>query len=128
MTFTPMTDDRFYEIRDFMDESSSVRSPMSVMSALRWCESEACCCMGCANGSGKITDIGVTKSEWQEWWHRAIDEFVGKRENATETMIDQNQNLLSPMYAAVADGSFSLFDDADFPDVDFVKLFAKKPV
>ena len=34
---------------------------------MRWCESEACACMGCANRSGKLERLGFTKEQWTAW-------------------------------------------------------------
>lgn len=33
----------------------------------RWCESNLCACMGCANGPGGITAAGFTREDWQAW-------------------------------------------------------------
>jgi hypothetical protein len=30
----------------------------------RWCESEVCACMGCANRAGKVH---FSKEEWESW-------------------------------------------------------------
>lgn len=33
----------------------------------RWCGSEVCACMGCANVSGGIALKGYSKADWQLW-------------------------------------------------------------
>jgi hypothetical protein len=33
----------------------------------RWCESNACGCMGCANRSGGLNVLGYSKEDWEEW-------------------------------------------------------------
>lgn len=34
---------------------------------MRWCEAEACACMGCANRSGRLQQLGYTKESWLAW-------------------------------------------------------------
>jgi hypothetical protein len=64
-----MTKERFADIAYWMRD-------MPVATALNWCESEMCACMGCVNGSGGLErHHGVTKEEWREWWRRATAEF-----------------------------------------------------
>lgn len=36
----------------------------------RWCESKACCCLGCVNRAGGIEAQGFTKEDWLEWVNR----------------------------------------------------------
>jgi hypothetical protein len=33
----------------------------------KWCSSNACACMGCANVSGGLTSKGYKKEDWEEW-------------------------------------------------------------
>jgi len=36
----------------------------------RWCESNACACLGCANRSGGLTRDGFSKADWSKWTAR----------------------------------------------------------
>lgn len=60
-----MTDERYNKILSWMRH-------LHVDTALKWCDSSACACLGCANNSGGLNKRGVTKEEWQEWWGKAI--------------------------------------------------------
>ena len=64
-----MTKDRFNQITSYMRH-------LPLEQALRWCESDACACMGCANNSGGLSKRGVTKAEWREWWSNQVDHIV----------------------------------------------------
>lgn len=33
----------------------------------RWCNSQTCACMGCANISGGLREKGFTKEDWLRW-------------------------------------------------------------
>lgn len=35
----------------------------------RWCEAKLCCCLGCANVSGRLKELGFNKGDWA-WWCR----------------------------------------------------------
>jgi len=41
---------------------------------MRWCESQACACMGCANRSGKLEQLGFTKQQWTAWKNSLSEE------------------------------------------------------
>lgn len=34
---------------------------------MRWCEAQACACMGCANRSGGLQRLGFIKEQWTAW-------------------------------------------------------------
>lgn len=64
-----MTDERFRQITSYMRH-------MPLEHALRWCDSGACACLGCANGSGGLAKRGVTYDEWCDWWARSVEHIV----------------------------------------------------
>lgn len=41
---------------------------------MRWCEAQACACMGCANRSGKLEQLGFTKQQWTAWKNSLSEE------------------------------------------------------
>lgn len=61
-----LSQNRFYELNGLIGH-------MSALSAMRWCEWDACGCLGCANRSGGLSAKGVTKEEWQAWWRVHLD-------------------------------------------------------
>ena len=56
-----------------MDRKSRIDELMDEMPEewrLRWCNSQACACMGGANCSGGLMKMGFTKAEWIDWLKR----------------------------------------------------------
>jgi hypothetical protein len=43
----------------------------------RWCDSQTCACMGCANISGGLCAKGYTKEDWEQWRKRNALTFDG---------------------------------------------------
>jgi hypothetical protein len=74
----------FYDHRVSIDELSGWRAPPHPMPASidrimenmpqawrkRWCTTELCACLGCANGAGGLPSIGITREQWEEWRQR----------------------------------------------------------
>lgn len=56
-------------VNERIAEIDRILSRVSVESAFRWCEPdpEGCFCMGCANASAGLTNLGYTKEEWEAW-------------------------------------------------------------
>lgn len=50
-----------------------------------WCESGACGCLGCANGSGQLLSLGFSKKDWETW--------VQNNPSPTPVKLDQPVNL-----------------------------------
>jgi len=47
-----------------------IDGPMEMMhptERYRWCEFDACCCLGCANVSGGLLAKKVTHEQWLDW-------------------------------------------------------------
>ena len=42
----------------------------SVYNKTRWCTSEICGCLGCANRSDGLQNKGVTEEQWLDWKSR----------------------------------------------------------
>ena len=63
-----MSPERYAEV-DRLLRRGALRTSIPLDWALQWCEAEQCGCLGCANGSGRLRENGVTKDEWQAWWH-----------------------------------------------------------
>lgn len=36
----------------------------------RWCSGGLCACLGCANGPGRVVELGFSHAEWKEWVER----------------------------------------------------------
>lgn len=51
-------------------EIDGMLAPLPAEHATRWCESPACCCMGCANRHAGLEAHGVTKEQWQRAMER----------------------------------------------------------
>jgi hypothetical protein len=41
---------------------------------MRWCEAQACACMGCVNRSGGLQQLGFTKEQWTAWKNSLSEE------------------------------------------------------
>jgi hypothetical protein len=71
MTYVHQRSERWWIIHNLMRH-------MQLSHATRWCEPGAggCGCLGCANNSGGLARVGITREEWREYMAEQLAQFA----------------------------------------------------